>query len=155
MIIMLSANKKYTLSRFQLYARSAASYLIGTWNTRWITSWTPPKTSREERSRLGRLKQEKTTGVLRNVLILSDSVRVPTFKEALIKNHTKGMKTSRAFRESTQRVTTVVSGRSVKCDAFFAVWIFAVVDLGYEQQTLTTLFCMLKYDFLDVKRFEF
>ena len=151
MIIMLSANKKYTLSRFQLYARSAASYLIETWNTRWITSWTPPKTSREERSRLGRLKQEKTTGVLRNVLILSDSVRVPTFKEALIKNHTKGMKTSRASRESTQRVTTVISGRSVKCD----VWIFAVVDLGLEQQTLKTLFCTLKYDFLDVKRFKF
>ena len=59
MIIILSANKKYTLSRFQLYARSAASYLIETWNTRWITSWTPPKTSREERSRLGRLKPEK------------------------------------------------------------------------------------------------
>ena len=54
-----------------------------------------------------------------------------------------------------QRVTTVVSGRSVKCNAFFAVWIFADVDLGYEQQTLTTLFCTLKSDFLDVKRFEF
>ena len=92
---------------------------------------------------------------MRNVLIQSDSVRVRTFKEALIKNHTKGMKTSRASRESTQRVTTVISGRSVKCDAFFAVWIFAVVDLGLEQQTLTTLFCTLKYDLLDVKRFKF
>ena len=52
-------------------------------------------------------------------------------------------------------MTTVISGRSVKCDAFFAVWIFAVVDLGLEQQTLTTLFCTLKYDLLDVKRFKF
>ena len=28
-----------------------------------------------------------------------------------------------------RRVTTVVSGRSVKCDAIFVVWIFAVVLL--------------------------
>ena len=67
----------------------------------------------------------------------------------------------------------MVSGRSVKCNAIFAVWIFAVVDLfsrpygyftfpisgntvlRYEQQTLTTLFCTLKSDFLDVKSFEF
>ena len=78
-----------------------------------------------------------------------------------------------ASSESMQRVTTVVSGRSVKCNAIFAVWIFAVVDLfsrpcgyftfpisgntmlRYEQQTLTTMFCTLKSDFLDVKSFEF
>ena len=34
-----------------------------------------------------------------------------------------------AFNESMQGVTTVVSGRSLKCNAIFAVWIFAVVDL--------------------------
>ena len=34
-----------------------------------------------------------------------------------------------ASSESMQRVTTVVSGRSVKCNAIFAVWMFAVVDL--------------------------
>ena len=69
-------------------------------------------------------KPEKTTGVLSNVLILSDSVRVRTFKEALIKNHTKGMKTSRSFQRKRAKS---VSGRSGKCDAFLAVWIFPVV----------------------------
>ena len=49
------------------WTRSAASRLIETWNTRWTTSWTPAKIVREE---LRRLKPEKTTGVLRNVLIL-------------------------------------------------------------------------------------
>ena len=108
------------------WTRSAACHLIETWNTRWTTSWTPAKIAREERSRLRRLKPEKTTGVLK-----SYSVWVRAFREELIKNHTEGMKTSRSFRcsESMQRVTTVVSGRSVKCNAIFAVWIFAVVDL--------------------------
>ena len=38
--------------------------------------------------------------------------------------------------EGMQRVTTVVSGRSVKCNAIFAVWIFAVagrVDTSHFQ----------------------
>ena len=78
-----------------------------------------------------------------------------------------------ASSESMQRVTTVVSGRSVKCNPIFVIWIFAVVDLfsrvdtyltfpisgntmvRYEQHTLTTLFWTLKSDFLDVKSFEF
>ena len=34
-----------------------------------------------------------------------------------------------ASSESVQRVRTVVRGRSVKCNAIFSVWIFAVVDL--------------------------
>ena len=136
------------------WTRSAASHLIETWNTRWTTSWTPAKTAREERSRLRRLKSEKNNRSLekRPYPILSGFV---------------------LSRKHWSRVTTVVSGRSVKCNAIFAVWIFAVVDLfsrpcgyftfpisgntmlRYEQQTLTTLFCTLKSDFLDVKSFEF
>ena len=72
----------------------------------------------------------------------------------------------------------MVSGRSVKCNAIFAVYdlsalgfktllfdMFSRVDLTfpiygntmlrYEQQTFTALFCTLKCDFMDVKRFEF
>ena len=68
----------------------------------------------------------------------------------------------------------MVSGRSVKCNAIFAVYdLSALVDvwyvlpcgyltfpiygntmLRYEQQTFTTLFCTLKSDFMDVKRFS-
>ena len=76
---------------------------------------------------------------MRNVLILSDSLRVRTFKEALIKNHTKEMKTSRASRESMQRVTTVESGRSVKCNAFFAFWILLLLIWGPGGGALHTL----------------
>ena len=90
-----------------------------------------------------------------------------------------GMKTPRSFQRK-KRVTTVVSGRSVKCNAIFAVCdlsvlgfktlllvcsilpcgyltfpIYGNMKLRYEQQTLTTLFCTLKSDFLDVKSFEF
>ena len=79
-----------------------------------------------------------------------------------------------------KRVTTVVSGRSLKCNAIFAVcnlsalglkrcsgcWyvlqcgyltipIYGDTMLRHEQQTFTTLFCTLKSDFIDVKRFEF
>ena len=79
-----------------------------------------------------------------------------------------------ASSESMQRVTTVVSGRSVKCNAIFAAFwdlslgcwsvlpcgyftfpIYGNTMLRYEQQTLTTLFCTLKSDFLEIKRFEF
>ena len=75
----------------------------------------------------------------------------------------------------------MVSGRSVKCNAIFAVydlsalgfktlllqllvcspvWILDISNiwntmLRYEQQTFTTLFCTLKSDFMDEKRFEF
>ena len=71
----------------------------------------------------------------------------------------------------------MVSGRSVKCNAIFAVYnydLFGRLDLKhvlpcgyltfpiygntmlrYEQRTFTTLFCTLKSDFIDVKRFEF
>ena len=71
----------------------------------------------------------------------------------------------------------MVSGRSVKCNAIFAVYNYDLSVLGfktcslacgyltfpiygntmlrYEQQTFTTLFCTLKSDFIDVKRFEF
>ena len=68
----------------------------------------------------------------------------------------------------------MVSGRSVKCNAIFAVYdlsalgvwyvlqcgyltlpIYGNTMLRYEQQTFTTLFCTLKSDFMDVKRFEF
>ena len=47
---------------------------------------------------------------------LSYSVRVRILMEALIKNHTFS-----SFQRK-QRVTTVASGRSVKCNAIFAVW---------------------------------
>ena len=68
----------------------------------------------------------------------------------------------------------MVSGRSVKCDAIFAVyddlkrcclvrspvWILDISNIWkhhakVEQQTLTTLLRTLKSDFMDVKRFEF
>ena len=87
-----------------------------------------------------------------------------------------------ASSESMHRVTTMVSGRSVKCNAIFAAFemfrldlkrcccsscwsvlpcryltfpIYGNTMLRYEQQTLTTLFCTLKSDFLDVKSLEF
>ena len=73
----------------------------------------------------------------------------------------------------------MVSGRSVKCNAIFAVYdlsalgfntlllqllyvlpcgyltfpIYGNTILRYEQQTFTTLSCTLKSDFMDVKRF--
>ena len=73
----------------------------------------------------------------------------------------------------------MVSGPSVKCNAIFAVYdlsalgfktllfgyvlpcryltfpIYRNTMLRYVQQTFTTLFCALKSDFMDVKRFEF
>ena len=60
---------------------------------------------------------------------LSCSLRVRTFKEALIKNLPKEWKLIAASSGNMPRVTTVVSDLSVKCNAIFAVWIFAVVDL--------------------------
>ena len=107
------------------------------------------------------------------------SARGPTLKEALIKNHSWRNETSRSFQRK-KRVTTVVSGRSVKSNAIFAVCdlsalvfktlrccsyvlpygyltfpIYGNTMLRYEQQTLTTLFWTVKSDFMDVKRFEF
>ena len=75
----------------------------------------------------------------------------------------------------------MVSGpsNSVKCNAIFAVYdlsalgfetllfryvlpcgyltfpIYGNTMLRYEQQTFTTLFCTLKSDFMDIKRFDF
>ena len=155
------------------WTRSAASHLIETWtNARWTKSWTPAKTTREERSRLRRLKPEKNNKSLekRPYPILSGFILSRTRWSRIIP---KEWKLLAASSESMQRVTTVVSGRSVKCNEIFAVWFFAVVDLfsrpcgcftfpisgntmlRYEQQTLTTMFCTLKSDFLDVKSFEF
>ena len=90
------------------WTRSAAAHLIETWNTRWNTSWTPAKTAREERSRLRRLKPEKTTGDLRNVLIPILSRFVLSRKRwSLI--IPKEWKLLAASSESMPRVTTVVS----------------------------------------------
>ena len=68
----------------------------------------------------------------------------------------------------------MVSGRSVKCNAIFALYdvsalgcltvlpcgyltfpIYGNTMLRYEQETFTRLFCTLKSDFMDVKSFEF
>ena len=110
------------------WTRSAASPLIETWNTRWTTSWTPAKTAREERSRLRRLKPEKNNRSLekRPHPILYGFVLSRKRWSGIIP---KEWKLLAASSENMQRVTTVVSGRSVKCNAISAVWIFAVVYL--------------------------
>ena len=107
------------------WTRSAASRLIETWNTRWTTSWTPAKIVREE---LRRLKPEKNNRSLekRPYPILSGFILSRKRWSRIIP---KEWKLLAASSESMQRVTTVVSGRSVKWNAIFAVWIFAVVDL--------------------------
>ena len=107
------------------WTRSAAFHLIETWNTRWTTPSTPAKTAREERSRLRRLKPEKNYRSLgkRPHPILSGFVLSRKLWSRVIP---KKWKLLAASSESMQRVTTVVSGRSVKCNAIFAVWIFAV-----------------------------
>ena len=107
------------------WKRSAASHLIETWNTTWTTSWTLAKTLREERSRLRRLKPEKKYQESWETS-LSYSVRIHTFNQSIIPNE---WKLFAASSESMQRVTTVVSGRSMKCNAIFALRTFAVVDL--------------------------
>ena len=112
------------------WTRSAASRLIETWNT--ILVGPHPelrrKPEREERSRLRRLKPEKNNRSLekRPYPILSGFVLSRKRWSRIIP---KEWKLLAASSESMQRLTTVVSGRSVKCNAIFAVWIFAVVDL--------------------------
>ena len=110
------------------WTRSAASHLIETWNTRWTTSWTPAKTAREERSRLRRLKPEKNNRSLekRPYPVLSGFVLSRKRWSRIIP---KEWKLIAASSGNMPRVTTVISDRSVKCNAIFAVWIFAVVDL--------------------------
>ena len=110
------------------WTRSAASHLIETWNARWTTSWTPAKTAREERSRLRRLKPEKNNRSLekRPYPVLSGFVLSRKRWSRIIP---KEWKLIAASSGNMPRVTTVVSDRSVKCNAIFAVWIFAVVDL--------------------------
>ena len=110
------------------WTRSAASHLIVTWNTRWTTSWTRAKTAREERSRLRRLRPEKNNRSLekRPYPIPSGFVLSRKRWSRIIP---KKCKLLAASSESMPRMTTVVRGRSVKCNAIFAVWIFAVVDL--------------------------
>ena len=119
------------------------------------------KPEREERSRLRRLKPKKNNRSLekRPYPILSGFVLSRKRWSRIIP---KEWKLLAASSESMQRVTTVVSGRSVKCNEIFAVWFFAVVDLfsrpcgcftfpisgntmlRYEQQTLTTAFLYAK-----------
>ena len=110
------------------WTRSAASHLIETWNTRWITFWTPAKTAREERSRLRRLNPEKNNRSLEKhpYPILSGFVLSRKRWSRIIP---KEWKLLAASSESMQRVTTVVSGCSMKCNAIFSLWTFAVVDL--------------------------
>ena len=98
------------------WTRSAASHLIETWtNARWTKSWTPAKTTREERSRLRRLKPEKNNKSLekRPYPILSGFILSRTRWSRIIP---KEWKLLAASSESMQWVTTVVSGRSVKCN---------------------------------------
>ena len=66
------------------------------------------------------LKPEKTTGVLRNVLIICAG------------SHFQGSTDQESFPwlPVNKRVTTVVSGRSVKCNAIFAV--FDLSALGFK-----------------------
>ena len=138
--------------------------------TSWTTSWTPAKTAREERSRLRRLKPKKNNRSLekRPYPILSGFVLSRKRWSRIIP---KEWKLLAASSESMQRVTTVVSGRSVKCNEIFAVWFFAVVDLfsrpcgcftfpisgntmlRYEQQTLTTSFLYAKIWLPERKKF--
>ena len=147
------------------WTRSAAFHLIETWNTRWTTSWTPAKTaSFKDRSRLRSL--EKHPYPILSGFVLSRK-RWPWSRII-----PKEWKLLAASRESMQRVTTVVSGRSLKYNAIFAgldfcccwpvlpcgYFTFSISGntmLRYDKQTLTTLFSALKSDFLDVKSFEF
>ena len=126
------------------------------------------------KAKLRRLKPEKTTGVLRNVLILffpGSYSQGSADQESYLRNESKLLAAS---SERMHRVTTVVRNRSVKYNAIFAAFeilkrccwsvlprghftfqIYGNTMLRYEQQTLTTLFCTLKSDFLDVKSIEF
>ena len=110
------------------WTRSAASHLIETWNTRWTTSWTLAKTVREERLRPRRLKPEKNIRNLekRPYPILSGFILSRKCWSRIVP---KEWKLLAASSESMQRVTTVVSGCSMKCNAIFSLWTFAVVDL--------------------------
>ena len=77
----------------------------------------PNMPAREERSRLGRLKPEKTTGVLRNVLILfcpGSNFQGSADQESYLRNENFSQLPVKACK---LRVTTVVSGRSLKCNA--------------------------------------
>ena len=84
----------------------------------WTTSWNPAKTARAGKNNRSLEK--------RPYPILSGFVLSRKRWSRIIP---KEWKLLAASSESMQRVTTVVSGRSVKCNAIFAVWIFAVVDL--------------------------
>ena len=112
------------------WTRSSASRLIETWNTILVGPYPElrRKPEREERSRLRRLKPKKNNRSLekRPYPILSGFVLSRKRWSRIIP---KEWKLLAASSESMQRVTTVVSGRSVKWNAIFAVWIFAVVDL--------------------------
>ena len=91
-----------------------------------------------------------TTGVLTKSPQLSP-VRGRTFKEALIKNHS--WRNEKAFRSFHQKKSDDSGKRS-----FCGYWTFPLYGntmQRYEEQTFTTLFCTLKSDFMDVKRFEF
>ena len=119
--------------------------------------------NRKEGALKAKENKEKRTGVLRNVLILfcpGSNFQGSADQESYLRNENFSQLPVKACK---LRVTTVVSGRSLKCNAIFAVWIFAVVDLFSRVDTshfqylgtLTTLFCTLKSDFLEVKSFEF
>ena len=149
------------------WTRSAASHLIETWNTRWSTPWTPAKTAREERSRLRRLKPEKTTGVLRNFLILfcpvsyfqgsadqESYLRNENLSEVLVKACKEWQQWKAVVLWNVTQFFAVVNLFSRPC-GYFTFPISGNTMLRYEQQTLTTLFCKLKSDFRDVKSFEF
>ena len=113
------------------WTRSAASHFIETWN------YTGPHPELPRKPQRGALKTKETKAGKKQQesweTSLSFSVWVHTLsRKCWSRIIPKEWKLLTASSESMQRVTTVVSGRSVKCNAIFAVWIFAVfcvVDL--------------------------
>ena len=149
---------------------------IETWNTRWPTSLLQRKP--QERSAQGL----ETKALKHNRSLEKRPYPIPSgfvlSRKRWSRIIPKEWKLLAASSKSVHRVTTVVGGRSVKCNAIFAefeifrldlkrrrwsvfpcgnftVPIYGNTMLRYEQQTLTTLFSTLKSDFLGLKTIEF
>ena len=93
------------------------------------------------------LKPEKTTGVLRNVLIICSG------------SYYQGSADQESFMTEWKPFVASIKQRvNSGKRSFCGYWTFPVYGntmQRYEEQTFTTLFCTLKSDFMDVKRFEF
>ena len=153
------------------WTRSAAAHL----NTRWTTSWTPAKTAREERS----TKETKARKNNRSLekrpypILPGSNFQGSADQESYVRNKNFSQLPVKACEEWLQWYAVVLWNVTKSLpfgfSLLFCSWfvpavlpcgyftspIYGNTKLRYEQQTLKTLFCTLKSDFMDVKRFEF